>query len=93
MISNYEDGHKEILDIIQNIPRIVPYSYESENLCFKDRDGLLEYKNEIDYLEKDYKEILEDNNDFLEKIRKIRNKYTHKMHGVRHSSSGMLYDF
>lgn len=97
VISNSKDGHKEILDVVQNILRVVPYSCKSGNLCLKDGDGLLEYKNEIDYLEESYKEILEDNHGFLDKIRRIRNKHIHKMHGVQRSFCGSgslhLFDF
>ena len=66
-------------------------------MILKDRDGLLEYKDNISYLKEDYEKILSDNYEFLDKIRKIRNKYEHKMHGVKHKSSGSgsfsLFDY
>lgn len=54
----------------------------------KKSDGLLEYNEQINYLNDDHNKILKDNYAFLEKIRKVRNKYQHKMHGVRIKSTG-----
>ena len=48
---------------------------------------MLEYKNKITYLEHDYNEILKQNYGFLDNIRKIRNKYEHKMHNIKRKSS------
>lgn len=99
VIDDFESGEKEILDIIQDVPRIIPYSFnkKTQTLILKDRNGLLEYKDNISYLKEDYEKILSDNYEFLDKIRKIRNKYEHKMHGVKHKSSGSgsfsLFDY
>lgn len=99
VIDDFEGGEKDILDIIQDVPRIIPYSFnkKTKKLEFKDRDGLLEYQYSILYLKDDYDRILSENYDFLDKIRKIRNKYEHKMHGVKHKSSGSgslsLFDY
>lgn len=99
VIDDFESGEKEILDIIQDVPRIIPYSFnkKTQTLILKDGDGLLEYKDNISYLKEDYEKILSDNYEFLDKIRKIRNKYEHKMHGVKHKSSGSgsfsLFDY
>jgi len=98
-IDDFENGERYILEIIQNIPRLIPYSYnkKTKQLEFKSSDGLLEYAQQITYLNDDYNDILKDNYDFLEKIRKVRNKYQHKMHGVRIKSSGSgslsLFDY
>lgn len=87
------------MDMIQDVPRIIPYSFnkKTQKLEFKERDGLLEYQDGILYLKDDYEQILLENYDFLDKIRKIRNKYEHKMHGVKHESSGSgsfsLFDY
>ena len=99
VIDDFESGEKEILDIIQDVSRIIPYSFnkKTQTLILKNRDGLLEYKDNISYLKEDYEKILSDNYEFLDKIRKIRNKYEHKMHGVKHKSSGSgsfsLFDY
>ena len=76
VIDDFEGGEKDILDIIQDVPRIIPYSFnkKTKKLEFKDRDGLLEYQDSILYLKDDYDRILSENYDFLDKIRKIRNK-------------------
>lgn len=98
-IDDFENNAKEVLDIIQDIPRLVPYSYNNKNkiLEYDDRNGLLEFKNDIKYLSNEYDKILRENYNFLNNIRKIRNKYEHKMHGVNHISSGSgnlsLFDF
>ena len=99
VIDDFESGEKDILDMIQDVPRIIPYSFNKkiQKLEFKERDGLLEYQDNILYLKDDYEQILLENYDFLDKIRKIRNKYEHKMHGVKHKSSGSgslsLFDY
>lgn len=89
VIDDFDNGKKDILDIIQDIPRIIPYSFNKKTgkLEFKERDGLLEFQDNISYLKKDYEQILKENYDFLDKIRKIRNKYEHKMHDIKYKSS------
>ena len=89
-IDNFEFNSKEVLDIIQDIPRLIPYSYNNKlkALEYDERNGLLEFKYDIQYLSKEYNKILKDNYTFLDNVRKIRNKYEHKMHGVKHVSSG-----
>ena len=86
---NFE-SRKILLDIIQDIPRVLPYSYDKKRnvLHYKNQDGLLEFKDELVYLEQDYNTILENNYDFLEKIRQIRNKYEHKMHAAKNMTYG-----
>lgn len=85
----YEYSHKEILDIVQEIPRVIPYEYNKKKKCLElvDKNGLLEYKKSINYLESKYLEILDDNRSFLDNVRKIRNKYEHKMHDVKRITS------
>ena len=83
----YEFSHKEILDIIQDVPRLVPYSDVKGVLKLLNSNGLLEYRKEIPYLNEDYDKILNNNYEILDKIRKIRNKYEHKMHEIKRRSS------
>lgn len=98
-IDNFEFNSKEVLDIIQDIPRLIPYSYNNKSkvLEYDNRNGLLEFKDDIQYLSNEYDKILKENYTFLDKVRKVRNKYEHKMHGVKHVSSGSgsfsLFDF
>lgn len=81
---------KVTLDVIQDIPRVIPYSFDNkkQDLVLEDRNGLLEYQDEIQYIKQDYQNILNNYKDTLNKIRKIRNKYEHKMHDVKYQSSG-----
>ena len=74
VIDDFESGEKDILDMIQDVPRIIPYSFNkiTQKLEFKERDGLLEYQDSILYLKDNYEQILSENYDFLDKIRKIR---------------------
>ena len=96
---DFKNNSKIVLDIIQDIPRLVPYSYNNKKkvLEYDDRNGLLEFKDNIEYLSQEYDKILKENYDFLNDVRRIRNKYEHKMHGVKHISTGSgshcLFDF
>lgn len=85
-----ETSEKTILDVIQNIPRLMPYKFNKKtNILELDiKSGLLEYKDKITYLENEYEQILKSNYDTLDKVRKIRNKFEHKIHGIRILSSG-----
>ena len=87
---NIGDYEKMVLDIIQNIPRLVPYSFsvKKDLLFFKETDGLLEYSDEIVYLRENYDKILANHTETLKKVKEIRNKYKHKMHGIKYQSSG-----
>ena len=93
---DFEDNSKRLLDIIQDIPRVVPYSFNNNKkiLEYVDRNGLLEYKGEIIYLAEEYDKILDENYIFLDNV---RNKYEHKMHGIQHraslSDSSLLFEF
>ena len=86
----FSEFEKITLDIIQDIPRLIPYSYynKEQDLVLDDRNGLLEYQDEIKYIREDYQDILNKYKETLNKIRKIRNKYEHKMHDVKYQSSG-----
>ncbi|MGN1298499.1 MAG: hypothetical protein ACI4UE_00730 [Candidatus Scatovivens sp.] len=86
----FSEFEKLTLDIIQDIPRLIPYSYDNkkQDLILDNSNGLLEYQAEIKYINGDYQNILDNYKDTLNKIRKIRNKYEHKMHDVKYQSSG-----
>ncbi len=86
----FSEFKKLTLDIIQDIPRIIPYSYSNKksDLVLDKRNGLLEYYTEMPYLLDSYKNMLNIHKEVLNKIRKIRNKYEHKMHDVKYKSSG-----
>lgn len=81
------------LELICDIPRVVPYKYsEGKGILISKRNGLLEFDSEIRYLLGEYTKIVDENKKLLDKVRLVRNKYEHKMHDVRwkHSSNGSL---
>lgn len=75
---------KDVLDVIHDFGRLFPYSYNKkiDILELNMRDGLLEFKDTISYLVDEYSDLLKLNYEQINKIRKIRNQYEHKMHGV-----------
>ena len=83
-----DDGTEDILNIIQDIPRLIPYSYceKDDKLFLESDDGLLQYKSIITYLQDSYKKILNDNPECLKKIKKIRNKCEHELHNIENPS-------
>lgn len=87
-IDAIKDGSKDILNLIQDIPRLIPYSYseKKKKLVLSKNDGLLENKKAIPDLKDSYQIILDKNGKCLEKTKKIRNKYEHILHNVRSQS-------
>lgn len=98
VIDNSGQYEKYIADIIQGIPRLVPYSFNKEKGIYVivKRDGLLEFLSDLPFLNADYESLLEKNYDFLSKVKTIRNKFEHKIHGARlmaaGSGSGILFN-
>lgn len=90
VIDNSGQYEKYIADIIQDIPRLVPYVYDRENETYKitESDGLLEFSTEMPLLKAGYESILKQNYGFLKKVKTVRNKFEHKMHGARLMSAG-----
>jgi len=89
MYVNDASDDKTFLDLISDIPRIIPYGYvrSAKRLQLVKRNGLLEFSSELTFLEKDFQTILDVHYDFLDKVRLMRNKYEHQMHGICFSSS------
>lgn len=73
----------KIFEIIQDIPRLIPYIKKKRKLLIKNEDGLIEFSNAISYIEKAYNDILQNNYGVLFQIKDIRNNFEHKMHGVK----------
>ena len=73
--------------VIINAPRLIPYKYDKKNKknIIEKNDGLLEFENELPFLYDEYCTILQNNDTFLDDVKKIRNKLEHKMHGARHT--------
>ena len=82
VLNSYEKDERLVLDIIQDIFRLFPCKCDkkSEKLVLAYEDGLLEFKDTFDFLEKDFSTILNAKMDFLNVIRRIRNKYEHKQY-------------
>lgn len=95
----YGENEKLVLDIIQDIYRLFPYKRDKKTkvLMLDGTNGLLEFEETFDFLEKDFSDILKTNYEFLDSIRKIRNKYEHKMHAFEIIGQGggslSLFDF
>lgn len=80
-------GHYEqrIDDIVMAIPRLVPYTFNKKKGSYEisQNDGLVKFSSDILFILADYNSILQKHKAFLEKIKKVRNKLEHEMHGVR----------
>lgn len=94
VLDNIGQYEKYIEEVIQAIPRLVPYQYDKKTANHKlvYTDGLLEFSSEIDFLKNDYEEIFDSNKTLLVQIKKLRNKLEHKMHGatIKASSAGSV---
>lgn len=73
----------KILEIIQDIPRLIPYTKKKGKIEIDNNDGLIEFSDEILYIKKSYDDILQKNYGVLMQIKDVRNKYEHKMHGIK----------
>lgn len=84
-IDDINDSGVDNLDVIQSIPRLIPYSFDfnSQKLILDNKNGLMEFKDVLSYLENDYNDILNTHYEELDKVRLIRNKLEHKVHIVR----------
>ena len=88
VLDNCEQYEKHVESVIQLIPRLVPYVRSAGVYKISSRDGLLEFSNEIPFLNDDYQQLLKKHYDFLITVKTIRNKLEHRMHGATVSSSG-----
>lgn len=73
VFSPYGNDEIMVLDIIQDVYRLFPYKFDKvKNVLMLDNNGgLLEFKETFVFLEKDFSDILETNNKFLDSIRKL----------------------
>lgn len=90
VLDNCEQYEKQAESVIQLIPRLVPYARDKNTGDYKiiSHDGLLEFSNEIPFLDEDYQQLLKNHYDFLIAVKTIRNKLEHRMHGAAVLSSG-----
>ncbi len=83
-IDTFNVGCIEILDLLQDIPRLIPYGVErGVKVKLNNQDGLLEFDDNLRYLKDNYESIIQENKELLIKIKKIRNKYEHKIHDAK----------
>ena len=96
-IRHMSESEELVLYILDNIPRIIPYKTIKETLKIGKKDGLVEFGDQIPYLRSEYENILSDNYDTLKHIKKLRNKYEHKVHAIKplsaSSGSNTSYEF
>ena len=78
------DKKGTLFEIAKDLFRILPYSSDVKRnkLILSNRNGLLEFSNEIVFLRDDYDIILDNNYNMLDNLRKIRNKCEHKQHAI-----------
>ena len=86
---------RQIDDVVMSIPRLVPYIFNRKAQTYEisKKDGLMRFSDDIPFLKEDYESILLKHLDCLEKVKKIRNKLEHEMHGANivASVSGSMF--
>lgn len=83
---------RRVDEVVMAVPRVVPYSFSKKTSTYEiiPSDGLMKFSKDLPFLGGEYERILQEHVDFLEKVKKIRNKLEHEMHGafIVASSSG-----
>lgn len=81
---------KYVEEIIHVVPQLIPYAFNRTVNKYEidASDGLLEFSEELPFLKCDYVSILQEHYDLLVRIKKIRNKFEHRMHGANIVASG-----
>lgn len=83
---------RRVDEVVTSIPRLVPYSYNHKAAGYEiiPSDGLMKFSQDLPFLGGEYEKILQKHVDFLEKVKKVRNKLEHEIHGAQivASSSG-----
>lgn len=96
-IRNVEESFNIVVDICDKIPRIFPYLTDkaTNKLCLSSQDGILSFKKDIDFIQDEFQQILVNNYNTLNNIKKIRNNVEHGMHLIKFdgNSSGSSIDY
>ena len=81
---------RRVDEVVTAIPRLVPYRKVKSVYIIEKSDGLMKFSQDLPFLGGEYEKILQEHVDFLEKVKKVRNKLEHEMHGafIVASSSG-----
>lgn len=82
IVADHWTYQKYIRNVITDILQLIPYSKKGDKYVIVSTDGLLEYSNEINFLEHDYCSVLQNHYEFLANIKEICNKFEHKMHST-----------
>lgn len=74
VIDNEGQYEKRVREIVQNIPRLVPYafSHKEQKYVLDDHAGLLEFCDELRFLKSGYMQIFTQNYSFLVDIKTVR---------------------
>ncbi len=82
--TEYEEIEEHFFYLSTELLRLIPFTEnKKDNSIFLNlKDGIFLLKNYIDFLEVDFKKILEENANTFIKIKKIRNKYEHEPHNI-----------
>lgn len=85
VIQNSGQYETDLQQIILDLPRLIPYRYNKahEKQEIDARDGLMEFSSELPFLRKEYENLLSVHDDFLDRVRRVRNKLEHIQHGAR----------
>ena len=84
----FDNPSNIMFNVIGTMPRLIPIKYCKDTLQLQNDDGLLEFSDELPYLKEYYQKILNENYKVLDSIRKVRNKYEHKIHGAKAIMTG-----
>ena len=81
---------RRVDEVVTAIPRLVPYRKDKSVYIIEKSDGLMKFSQDLPFLGGEYEKILQEHVDFLEKVKKVRNKLEHEMHGaeIQGSMSG-----
>lgn len=90
VLHNAGQYEKYLEEVIHAVPKLIPYQFNKSTKRYEitGKDGLLEFSNELPFIAEDYNSLLQQHYDLLVTIKKIRNKFEHRMHGVRVVASG-----
>ena len=83
---------RRVDEVVMAVPKVVPYSFSKKTSTYEiiPSDGLMKFSKDLPFLGGEYERILQEHMDCLEKMKKIRNKLEHEMHGaeIQGSMSG-----
>ena len=83
---------RRVDEVVMAVPKVVPYSFSKKTSTYEiiPSDGLMKFSKDLPFLGGEYERILQEHMDCLEKMKKIRNKLEHEMHGaeIQGSCSG-----